>query len=138
MPAENSHRTSGGHSGQSRDARIAGVVLVVAALASLGFTLYTGRHNASMLLIALFAVWVVAPFAGFFVVLRLAEGHAPGIRKAMHAGAMVIALSSAVVYAAVTFGANPMHTAFPFLAVPAASWLGILPLMVAARFASKR
>lgn len=137
MPRRVDNAPTGGATG-NLEPRAAHVVLVLAALASLGFTLYTGRHNSSLLLVAMFAIWVLSPFVGFFAVFHLAESHPPGIRKAMHTGAIVIALSSVVVYAAVTIGANPMHTAFPFLAVPAASWLGIVPLMVAVRFARRR
>jgi len=42
-------------------------MVLAGAVGSLGFTLYTGRNNKSVLLIVLFFIWVPSPFIGLLV-----------------------------------------------------------------------
>lgn len=112
-------------------------VLIVGAIWSLFCTLYAGRHNASVLLMALFGVWVLSPFAGFAMVIRSARQQHVGILRALLANSIVVALTSAVIYGAVAFSAPTHHTAFAFLAVPAATWLAIGTFAVATKFARR-
>ena len=110
----------------------------VAAAGSLACTIYTGRHNSSVLLIALFAVWVLSPFAGLWWMDRFAETTPQDMASAIRASALVICLSSLVLYVAMA-ASGPGHQAtFAFLVTPASSWLAILTMRVATRFARKR
>jgi hypothetical protein len=111
--------------------------LWIGAVGSLGFTLYAGRHNGSILLIVLFAAWVLSPFAGLWLAERSAERAPAGIAASMRASALVIMVFSLGIYGAAAMEAPSHHTAFAFLAVPAASWLAIVPLLLAARRIAK-
>lgn len=110
----------------------------IAAAGSLACTLYAGRHNKSVLLVVLFAVWVLSPFAGLIGSERAAEHSPSGIANAMRASALIIAIFSLGIYVAVAASPPEHHTAFPFLAVPAVSWLAIVPMVIAARLAARR
>jgi len=108
------------------------------ALASLAFTLYAGRHNRSVLLVALFAGWVLLPYFGLIAADRLASRVRRHIARAIQAATVVLALVPPAIYAVLSILA-PGHTAtFAFLAVPAASWLAIAPLLIAVRFQYKK
>lgn len=112
--------------------------LWIGAAGSLGFTIYTGRHNNSILLMAMFAVWVLSPFAGLWLAERTAERTAPGMASAMRASALVIMVCSLGIYGAQAMRGPSHHAAFAFLAVPAASWFAIAPLLIAPWFAARR
>ena len=112
--------------------------LWIGAVGSLGFTLYAGRHNSSILLIVLFAVWVVSPFAGLWLAERSAERVPAGIVASMRGSALVIMVCSLGIYGAAAMQGPSHHTTFAFLAVPAASWLAIVPLLIASRMVARR
>jgi len=110
----------------------------IGAVGSLGFTLYAGRHNSSILLIVLFAVWVVSPFAGLWLAERSAERVPAGIAASMRGSALVIMVCSLGIYGAAAIQGPSHLTTFAFLAVPAASWLAIVPLLIASRMVARR
>lgn len=111
--------------------------LRLGALVSVALTLYAGRHNHSLLLIALFAAWVLSPFIGLIAAERTAQRSPFHIARAIDAATLVISLCSVLIYAVVD-AFPPLHTiAFAFLAVPAASWLAIATLLIAARFSTR-
>jgi hypothetical protein len=112
--------------------------LWIAGAGSLACTLYTGRHNPSVLLMALFAVWVVSPFGGLAWAEREADRAPSGMAAAMRASILAISICSLGLYIAVAAGPQGRHTAFAFLAVPTVSWLATLPMVIAARVASRR
>ncbi|UWZ82716.1 hypothetical protein [Occallatibacter riparius] len=112
--------------------------LWVGAVGSLCFTVYAGRHNASVLLRALFAVWVLSPFAGLLLAERSAERVPTGIANSMRGSALVIMVCSLGIYGAAAMSGPGRHTTFAFLAVPVASWLAIVPLLIASRIVARR
>jgi hypothetical protein len=112
-------------------------VLVAGAFWSLLCTIYAGRHNPSVLLAALFVLWVLSPFAGFAMVIRSARRHHVGIMRALLANSIVVTLTAVVIYSAVAFSPPSHHTAFAFLVVPAATWLAIGTFAAAAKFARR-
>jgi hypothetical protein len=112
--------------------------LWIGAAGSLAFTLYAGRSNNSALLVILFAIWVLLPFAGLWATERVADRSPTGIGSAMRASALVIMICSLAIYGVVALSGPSHHKAFAFLAVPGASWLAILPLLIAPRFAQRR
>lgn len=110
----------------------------VGAVLSLAFTLYAGRHNRSILLVVLFAGWVLLPYVGLVAADRAALRARRDIAGAIHGAALLLALVPPVIYAPVSILA-PGHTAtFAFLAVPFASWLAIATLLIAARLQRAR
>jgi hypothetical protein len=112
--------------------------LWIAGAGSLACTLYAGRHNSSILLIALFAVWVLSPFAGLWLAERNAERTPAGIASSMRSSALVIMVFSLAIYGAAAIQGPSHQTTFAFLAVPAASWLAIVPLLIASRKVARR
>jgi hypothetical protein len=114
------------------------VGLWVAAAGSLACTLYTGRHNSSLLLVALFAIWVLTPFAGLAWINRVADRAPRDIAGAIRASSLVIFISSLAIYVAMAASRPGHHTAFAFLVVPATSWLTILTMWVASRLVRRR
>lgn len=88
-------------------------ITLIGAISSVAFTIYTGRHNASHLLILIFVVWVLSPFAALLWTRRW-----PAIMLA-------IPLCSIAIYAYIALGPPRPQIAFTFLIVPAASWLAI-------------
>lgn len=110
----------------------------IAAAGSLACTLYTGRHNSSVLLIVLFAVWVFSPFVGLAWVNRIAESGPRDLAAAIRASSLVICVSSLILYAAVGASRATHHTAAAFLLVPASSWLAVLTMWLAPRLMRKR
>ena len=112
--------------------------LLVGAVGSVCFAVYAGRHNASVLLRALFAVWVVSPFAGLRLTERRAEQVPTGIASSMRGSSLVIMVCSLGIYGAAAMSGPGHHTTFAFLAVPAASWLAIVPLLIASRKVARR
>jgi hypothetical protein len=112
--------------------------LWIAGTGSLACTLYAGRHNNSIVLIVLFAAWVVSPFAGLWLAERSAERAPAGIAASIRSSALVIMVFSLAIYGAAAIQGPSHQTTFAFLAVPAASWLAIVPLLIAARKVARR
>ncbi len=97
--------------------------LLAGATASLGLTLFAGRHNQSRLLVALFAGWVLSPFAGLVLIIRSSWRWRHGARDALFGLILMITAGSVAVYKRAV-SAPPLSTpAAPFLLVPLGSWL---------------
>lgn len=112
--------------------------LAVGATCSATLTVYSGRHNRSFVLVAIFLAWVLAPYAGMFLARTVAERSAAGIAAAMHAGMIALAVFATGIYALVALNPPVHEAAAPFLVVPAAMWLAIGSMLVGARVARKR
>lgn len=103
-------------------------------MAALALTLYAVRGKASVGVEALYAAWALSPFFGFAVAERLACRRGAQIAATIHASALVVSVGSVALYAGIALGPRHAHAAFVLLVVPAAAWLAIVPLLVAARF----
>jgi hypothetical protein len=101
------------------------VFVVLCALGSLACTLYAGQHNRSMLLVGMFAVWVVAPFAGLFVVLPRWESASSQSATLLHATVIVFCITAFFIYAMNTLHPRGHNAAAPFLLEPLFMWGGI-------------
>ncbi len=101
---------------------IAMMAMLAGAAGSLGFMFYTGRHNKSIFLLALFTGWVLSPFIGLVVANVLAKRWSVLTRVTIYILMLVITLSSLIGYSGVLSppGTKP---AFVFLMFPLASWL---------------
>jgi len=76
--------------------------------------LFVGRRNSSKLLLAIFTVWVLSPFA----LLLWANA-----RSGLHALTLIIAVSSLLAYGFVAFGPTQAKPAATFVFVPPVDWL---------------
>ena len=102
--------------------------LLVGAITSFAFMLRVGRHDPSLILMILFSVWVLAPFAALMFSLRPALPRTPN-----YIVMLAIALVSPAIYGYVAYGPPRAQPAFAFLVVPFVSWL----LIAAALFINK-
>jgi predicted dienelactone hydrolase len=105
------------------------VISFIGGVGSISLAIYAGRGNWSILQLALFASWVVSPFAATALLSRR-------LQHAMLRGQFVFALSclgiatgSLAIYGNVASAPRVSKLAFPFLVVPFLSWLGILTII---------
>jgi hypothetical protein len=106
--------------------RVTALILVLAgAIASIGFTLQVGQRNRSVVLVSMFVVWVLSPFAALAWANLVANRWASLTQKMLFGLTLGLALGSVALYAKVALGAPSAKPAFVFLVVPFASWLMI-------------
>jgi hypothetical protein len=105
------------------------IALPVGAIGSFAFMLRVGHHNPSRVLMIMFSVWVLAPFAALIFSMRWATFSRTPLCIVM----LAIALGSPAIYGYVAFGPPRAQPAFAFLVVPFVSWL----LIAMALFISK-
>jgi hypothetical protein len=113
------------------------VILLAGAAGSLGFMFYAGHGQRSVVLIILFTVWVLSPFAGLLIADRSSGRWTVRSRVTLYWLIIVIALGSLMIYSGflIPFGTKP---AFKFLVVPFISWLLLLTVILAGRMAAKK
>ncbi len=99
---------------------IAILLVIVAAIYSLVMTMQTGRNNKSILLISLFVVWVLSPFAGLII----ADSKSKIRSVSLHIFMIIISLGSLIGYGGILTpsGTKP---AFIFIFIPFISWIFI-------------
>jgi hypothetical protein len=109
------------------------MAVILCALGSLACTLFAGHHNRSILLVGMFAVWVVAPSVGVLGVLRVAERGSTQAATIVQTMAFILSCAALVLYAA--FALHPLahNAAAPFLLVPACSWVATAGMFLYAR-----
>jgi len=92
------------------------------ALGSLGFVLYTGRNNESVLLVLLFVAWVLSPFIALFVANLVSMRWPAFTRVILYYLIIFLSVGSLVFYSGALrpSGTKP---AFVFLVVPLLSWI---------------
>jgi hypothetical protein len=114
------------------------VVVFLCALGSLACTLIAGHHNRSILLVGMFAVWVVAPSVGVLGVLRVAERGSTQAATIVQTMAIILSCAALGLYAA--FALHPLvrNAAAPFLLVPVCSWVAVAGMFLYARGNSAR
>ncbi len=107
------------------------IALVVGAIGSVALMLLVGHRNPSIILMLLFAGWVLAPFVALAWAARSPKFQAASTRTTLQVLMLLLALVSLTAYARVAFGPPMTQPASVFLLVPAGSWLLlsiILPL----------
>ncbi len=116
---------------------LAVLVALVGAGGSLGFTLYTGRHNESVILVLLFAGWVVSPFIALLLINSVSRRWSIFMKLAIYSLMMVITVCSLIIYGGIWSppGARP---AFVFLMIPLLSWTLMGTILMAIRLSPSR
>jgi len=114
------------------------IVTLVGAMGSAGLTLYAGRHNPSRLLVALFVVWVLSPFAALLAGEAFSRRWSAATRTALHVLMLLVPVGSAVVYSFATLGAPHEKAAFPFVVTPPLTWLLMIIVFALAAGVSRR
>jgi len=101
---------------------VAVIAALIGALGSLGLMLHAGRKNNSVLLIALFVIWVLSPFIALLVANAISTRWSFHTRVTLYVLMLVITVGSLVSYSGV-FSPPGTKPAFVFLVVPLLSWL---------------
>jgi len=115
--------------------KVAVPLTLAGGVVSLGLMLWVGHRNSSVVLIALFTVWVTSPFVMLLWALRAAKGWPPARGKLVRRVMISVSLGSVLVYATTTFLMHLAKPAAPFLFVPFASWW-IVALFLGRRFSA--
>ena len=97
--------------------------LVVGAGCSVGLTLWVGRRNPSRVLMALFVIWVLSPFAALLWADMVSKSWSISSRTTLCSVMLVLALSSMALYGDVVLRPPRSTPASRFLLVPLGSWL---------------
>jgi hypothetical protein len=111
---------------------------LIAAVGSVGFMLRAGRHNHSRLLLSLFAIWVLFPFASLLWALTKSSHWSVITRMTLYCLMLVVSLASLGIYGYVALGPPQPKTAPPFVVVPPVSCLLCVVAVPAAAFVSRR
>ena len=116
---------------------IAVVAVSAGAVGSLALMFHAGRNNRSVILIALFFIWVVSPFIGVLVANVFAKRWSDLFRMILYSLMIILPLGSLVAYSGVLSptGAKPAGV---FLIVPLISWMFIVIVILLAASVSRR
>ena len=113
------------------------IITALGAVCAVGLMLYTGRHNKSMVLMAMFVAWVLAPFATFWY----ANSHSARLsvrrRLAFYGTTLILTLGTLIVYSVVALGPPRPKPAFLFLVVPPITGVLFTAIIAIARFADR-
>ena len=101
---------------------IAVVVVLAGAVGSLVMTLQAGHKNSSVLLVVLFASWVLSPFIAFLITNVMSRLWNDLNRKTLYYIMIFLPVVSLVSYSG-AISPPGMKPAFIFLVVPFISWL---------------
>ena len=85
--------------------------------------LFVGHRNQSVILMLIFAGWVLAPFGALAWADRSPNFQTASLRTTLQVLMLLLALVSLTAYARVAFGPPMPQPASVFLLVPAGSWL---------------
>lgn len=118
---------------------LARAATIVSAIVSLGCMFWVGQHNRSIVLVTLFAVWVLSPFIGLLWARRFAYWYQYAAQAMIYGLVFLVSIGSAIFYAIAAFGPHWRYPALPFLAAPLASWLliGMVLLVVKLSFGGR-
>jgi hypothetical protein len=110
---------------------VSSVAFVAGTIGSAALTLYTGRHSPPLLMV-LMAGWVVGPFLGLALWMRLAPSR-PALLTTGRALLTICAMASVAIYADGAFQPRATTPTFLFVLTPACQWVAsVIALTVAA------
>jgi len=116
---------------------IAVLMVLAGAASSLGFILYTGRNNPSVVLILLFSGWVVSPFIALLLINVITKRWQLFNRLILYHLMVIITLGSIIIYSGL-WSPPAAKTAFVFLVVPLLSWTLTGLILLAAKLSPSR
>jgi hypothetical protein len=120
--------------------RATAVMAVLAGAAgSIASMLRVGHRNNSRILLVLFTIWVLSPFAALIIANLVSKRWSVLTRSTLYCLMLALALGSFAIYGNVAFGPPRAQPAAAFLVVPLASWLLIATVIpIAALISGKR
>jgi hypothetical protein len=103
--------------------RTALVAVLAGGAGSLGLMLRAGRRQNSIILLLLFAGWVLSPFIALVWANAGSKRWSIPTRATLYILMLVLTLGSLTIYGGVAFEYITAKAGFAFLVVPLASWL---------------
>lgn len=117
---------------------VALIAVVAGAVGSVGLMLRAGRSTPRLLLV-LFVIWVLSPFAALAWANMVSKGWSPLTRATLYCVTLVLTLGSLAIYGDVVVVAPAgSANAFRFVVVPPSSWLLITIVVPIAALISRR
>lgn len=116
---------------------LAVLMVLAGAGASIGFTIYTGRNNPSVVLILLFTGWVVSPFIALLLINAVQRRSELFDRLILYSLMVLLTLGSITIYSGL-WSPPGAKTAFVFLVVPLLSWSLMGTILIAAKLSPSR
>jgi hypothetical protein len=108
------------------------VALIAGAAGSIALLLHAKQHPPP-LLVVLFIIWVLAPFAVLGIAQLVSKRWAPGTQATLYMVTFFVAIASLLIYGDDALYHRTAHPAFVYVAVPPASWLlGAIAVSIAA------
>jgi hypothetical protein len=117
--------------------RAAMIGAAIGAVSSLALMFRAGRHQKSLILFLLFAIWVVSPFVGLVWANLISKRWLPLARVMLYGVTVALALACPAIYADVALERTTLKVGFVFLVVPFVSWL-LIGVLVSIAFLSSR
>ena len=118
--------------------RTATIAMLTGALGSVGLMLYAGRHNPSRILLLLFTLWVLSPFAILALAKSISKPWSLQTRVALHFVTLLLTLGSLAIYGYAAMRPPGAKPAPFFVMVPPASWSLIAIVVPAVALVSRR
>ena len=103
---------------------IALIALLFGAVGSLYFVINAGRNNRSILLPALFVIWVLSPFIILLIANSVSKRWSDLTRKTIYLLMLCVTIGTLIFY--IAFNTHGNKRTFIFLIVPLISWLFII------------
>lgn len=114
------------------------MAIILGALVSLALMFFVGGPNRSTILLLLFTLWVLTPYAAFAFAVVRSKRWSPATVTRIFEVILVLMLAATAVYAADAFGKLPAKPAFAFLIVPLVSNIIMVGAIAAADRRSRR
>ena len=118
--------------------RSAMIGLTIGAITSLALMLRAGHHQSSIILVLLFAAWVLSPFFGLGYAHLSSKRWLRSARVVLYALTALVISGCPVIYAGIAFGRTTLKMGFVFLVIPFVCWLLIGFLVCVALLSSRK
>ena len=97
--------------------------LTIGAITSLALMLHAGHRQRSIILVLLFAAWVLSPFFGLVYAHLSSKQWLRSTGVLLYALTILIVVASLFIYAGVAFGRTTLKMGSVFLVVPFVCWV---------------
>jgi hypothetical protein len=97
--------------------------LTIGASTSLALMLRAGHHQRSIILVLLFAAWVLSPFFGLVYAHLSSKRWLRSARVVLYALTVLVVFGCPAICAGVAFGRTTLKMGFVFLVIPLVCWL---------------
>ena len=118
------------------------IAALAGAVCSVGLWLRAAQRQQSRVLLFLFAIWTLSPFAITAWANIVSKRWSVVTRATLYVVTLIVTLSSLAIYGGVAFGHLRAKVGFVFIVVPFASWLLIptvsIPALISRRLSDKR